>query len=87
MIEAGLDWEGNHEHEICVGLSAVQIDVLKRVVIIRTEETDKREFGVLINPRLIKTYGEPEQDFEGCLSVKGIYRYSTSLPSSKDLCS
>ncbi len=35
MKAATLDWEDNREHEVGVALAAVQIDDLRRVVIIR----------------------------------------------------
>lgn len=83
MIDAGLDWEDNRKYEVCVGLAAVQIDDLRRVVILRTEDADERKFDVLINPRVIKTYGELELDFEGCLSVKDIYGLVPRYPKVK----
>ena len=48
-----------------VGLAAVQVGILKRVIIIEVED-GKGEY-VLINPQIIKTKGEKECD-EGCLS-------------------
>ncbi len=48
-----------------VGLAAVQVGILKRVIIIDVED-GKGEY-VLINPRILKTKGEKECD-EGCLS-------------------
>ena len=48
-----------------VGLSAVQVGILKKVVVIEIEEDSK--LYVLINPVIIKTKGEKECD-EGCLS-------------------
>ena len=51
-----------------VGLSAVQVGVLKRVVVIDvSDEKEKKPIYVLINPEIIKTKGEKECD-EGCLS-------------------
>jgi len=49
-----------------VGLAAVQVGFLKRVVILKI---DDREF-VLINPKIVKTHGRQTGD-EGCLSVPG----------------
>ena len=53
-----------------VGLSAVQVGVLKRVVVIDVED----ETGpiVLINPKITKTKGEHEVE-EGCLSFPNQY--------------
>jgi len=73
MTAVSLDWEASRDFEVCVGLAAVQIGVLKKVTIIRQGEHRDKGFEVLINPRVIKTYGDPIPDFEGCLSVKDIY--------------
>ena len=48
-----------------VGLAAVQVGILKRVIVIDIED-DKGTY-VLINPKITKTKGEKECD-EGCLS-------------------
>lgn len=48
-----------------VGLAAVQVGVLKRIIVIDTYE--KGEQFVLINPEIIKEKGEQEVE-EGCLS-------------------
>ena len=48
-----------------VGLAAVQVGMLKQVIIIDIED-GKGEY-VLINPKILKTKGEKECD-EGCLS-------------------
>lgn len=48
-----------------VGLAAVQVGVLKRVIVIDTYEKDEQ--FVLINPEIIKQKGEQEVE-EGCLS-------------------
>lgn len=48
-----------------VGLSAVQVGVLKRVVVIDID--DGNGVIILINPKIIKTKGEQEVE-EGCLS-------------------
>lgn len=48
-----------------VGLAAVQVGVLKKVIVIDTYE--KEEQFVLINPEIIKQKGEQEVE-EGCLS-------------------
>ena len=51
------------------GLAAVQVGVLRRVVLVDTEETGLLE---LINPRIIAYTGEQEEA-EGCLSVPGVW--------------
>ena len=48
-----------------VGLAAVQVGVLKKVIVIDIE--DDNGVYVIINPRIIKTKGKKECD-EGCLS-------------------
>lgn len=58
MIETMRDANG-------VGLAAVQVGVLRRIVVIETEEGKLLE---LINPRIIETEGV-QQDMEGCLSI------------------
>ena len=52
-----------------VGLAAVQVGVLRRVVVIETEAGRLLE---LINPRIIASEGEQEEA-EGCLSLPGKY--------------
>ncbi len=51
------------------GLAAVQVGVLRRVVVIEIEEG---EVYVLINPKIIAYAGE-QQESEGCLSNPGHY--------------
>ena len=51
------------------GLAAVQVGVLRRVVVIEIEEGKVYE---LINPKIIAYAGEQEEQ-EGCLSNPGIY--------------
>ena len=50
-----------------VGLAAPQVGVLRRIVVIETEEDGLIE---LINPKIIAYSGEQESE-EGCLSVPG----------------
>lgn len=75
MTSASLDWEDSRPHEISAALAAVQIDRLDRVIIVRSDFEDKstRHFTPLINPQIVKTEGELIEDFEGCLSVNGVY--------------
>lgn len=75
MTSASIDWENSRPHEISAALAAVQIDRHDRVVIIRSDFEDKAnaEFTPLINPEIIKGEGEKIADFEGCLSVNGVY--------------
>jgi peptide deformylase len=75
MTAASIDWEDSRPHEISAALAAVQIDRMERVVIIRSDFDDKsaREFTALINPEIVKYEGEVISDYEGCLSVGGVY--------------
>ena len=75
MKSATLDWEDSREHELGVTLAAVQINELKRVVVIREDFEDKknRNFIVFINPEITKKEGDIVEDYEGCLSIKDIY--------------
>ena len=52
-----------------VGLAAVQVGVLKQVIVIDTGEEGEKL--VLINPEIIATEGE-QTGGEGCLSIPGI---------------
>ena len=57
-------FETMHEANGC-GLAAVQVGILKRIVVI---ETDEESPYVLINPEIIESSGE-QKGYEGCLSV------------------
>lgn len=85
MKDATLDWEDHRQHEFGVALAAVQIDELFRVVIVRTnmEDKDDRSFDVFINPEITKMEGEPEIDYEGCLSIKDVYGKVPRYPKIK----
>ena len=75
MTSAALDWEDSRPHEISAALAAVQIDKLERAVIVRSDFDDKnsRDFTAFINPEIVKYEGQEVVDYEGCLSVGGIY--------------
>lgn len=51
------------------GLAAVQVGVLRRIVLVETEPGETLE---LINPEIIEYSGEQEE-LEGCLSVPGVW--------------
>jgi len=55
------------------GLAAVQIGILRRVVLVNDEND---QFLELINPELIESVGE-QKGLEGCLSLSGMYGYVT----------
>lgn len=61
MFDTMYDAEG-------VGLAAVQVGVLKKVIVIDTGEVGEKL--VLINPEIIATEGEQHTQ-EGCLSIPG----------------
>ena len=63
MIETMYKYKG-------VGLSAVQVGILKRIVVIDVD--DGTGIKVLINPKITKTKGEHEVE-EGCLSFPNQY--------------
>lgn len=75
MTSAAIDWEISRPHEISAALAAVQIDNLSKVIIVRSDFEDKsdRDFTALINPEIVKYEGETVYDYEGCLSVSGVY--------------
>lgn len=75
MIAATIDWEESRDHEVAVGLAAIQVDVLYRVFIVRDdfEDAKNKSFTVFINPEIAKKIGPIEEDYEGCLSVPEIY--------------
>ncbi len=54
-----------------IGLAAVQVDILKRVIVIDISE-DKSQPECFINPEIVECSGDEKMD-EGCLSVPGIY--------------
>jgi peptide deformylase len=91
METATLEWEATRDHEVGVALAAVQINVLKRVVVIRNNFDNKSDktFQVFINPEIVKYDGEIIEEFEGCLSVKDIYgkvpRYTKVKIKAKDI--
>jgi peptide deformylase len=75
MEAATIDWEMSRDHEVGVALAAVQVDELKRIVVVRNDFNDKNDhtFTVFINPVITKYEGKLEEDYEGCLSVKNVY--------------
>jgi len=75
MTAVALEWENTRPHEISAAIAAPQIGYLNRIIIVRSDLEDKniRDFTALINPEIIKLEGEITKDFEGCLSVPGIY--------------
>lgn len=91
MIDASIDWENSRPHEISAALAAVQVDHLKRIIVIRNNFEDKTDntFMPLINPEITKYEGDIVYDYEGCLSVADIYgkvpRYSRVRVRAQDV--
>lgn len=54
-----------------VGIAAPQVGVNKRLVVIDVSE-EGNEPLVMVNPEIVKTWGEMETADEGCLSCPGI---------------
>ena len=52
-----------------VGISAVQVGVLRRAIVI---EVEPEEYLEIINPEIVKTKGKVTHS-EGCLSIPGFY--------------
>lgn len=91
MQDATLDWESSRAHEVGVALAAVQVNRLKRVVVVRNDFNDKDDhtFTVFINPVITKYEGKLVDDYEGCLSVRNVYgmvpRYEKVKVKAMDL--
>jgi peptide deformylase len=85
MIAATLDWEASRAHESGAALAAVQIGRLARLVVIRNDfdNKDDQSFSVYINPEIVETEGEPEEELEGCLSVQDLYGAVPRYPKIK----
>jgi peptide deformylase len=54
-----------------IGLAAIQVGVLRRVVVIDVSE-ERSQLQVFINPEILESEGEQMME-EGCLSVPGIF--------------
>ncbi|MEK6275605.1 MAG: peptide deformylase [Actinomycetota bacterium] len=53
-----------------VGLAATQVGILRRVVVLQTD--DDEEPRVLVNPTILDRSDETAEDTEGCLSLQGV---------------
>ena len=75
MRKLSLDWEAKHPYELSAAMAAPQMEVLKRIIIVRDDMEDKKKatFTALINPEVIRAEGRIKKDYEGCLSVPSIY--------------
>lgn len=58
-----------------VGLAAPQVNVGERVIVVELpadeEEGKPSQFYAFVNPEIVKTSSETEEDQEGCLSIPG----------------
>lgn len=58
-----------------VGLAAVQVAELVRLIVIETPENEEQpnsgKLYVVVNPEIVKTSDESEMGIEGCLSIPG----------------
>ncbi len=64
-----------------IGLAAIQVNVLKRVIVIDISD-DHSDPLILVNPELVETEGEREFQ-EGCLSVPEAYEVVTRADTIK----
>lgn len=79
------EWEDGEDRYVSVGLAAVQIDELQRVVLVRSDfhDYDKFDFYALINPEITKYEGAPVQEDESCMSVHGVHAKVPRYPKVK----
>jgi len=66
-------WDTIYEYD-GIGLAAVQVGTLRRIVLLRLPENDdnpEEECYELLNPEILETEGESLHDGEACLSVPG----------------
>ena len=75
MIDQAIMWEKDRPNETTVGLAAVQIGQLFKVIIVREDFDSKKDpvFMALINPKITKFSGQRSAKLEGCLSVPDFY--------------
>ncbi|MEB3429507.1 peptide deformylase [Citroniella saccharovorans] len=70
-----------------IGLAAVQVGTLRRIIVINIEQEDKKTRMALINPNIIEESGK-ELGLEGCLSIPNfrgkVYRPTKLKVSYRD---
>ena len=66
IIDDLIDTANAHKDN-CLGLAAVQIGYLKRVIVVRIND----KFIPFINPQIIQKFGSTYSTVEGCLSLDG----------------
>jgi peptide deformylase len=64
-----------------IGLAAVQVNILKNIIVIDISE-DKKQPLCFINPVILEKHGEEKME-EGCLSVPGIFEKVTRAEAIK----
>ena len=70
MSETMIDYKG-------IGLAAPQVHISEQIIVFRLIEDQEKESNeikitALINPRIIKTSEETDNQWEGCLSIPGM---------------
>jgi peptide deformylase len=73
----------NYHIDNCAGLAAPQIGVLKKVIVVRRDNS----FFPMVNPMIIKKSGKKFVNNEGCLSLEGsraVERYENVLVNYSD---
>lgn len=70
----------DHQFELGAAIAAPQVGESIKLIVLRKDlenahikNDPKKDFLVLINPKIVKKSGEELLDFEGCLSIPGIY--------------
>ena len=68
--ETMIDYKG-------IGLAAPQVHISKQIIVLKMTEDQEKESNeikitALINPRIIKTSEETDNQWEGCLSIPGM---------------
>lgn len=58
-----------------IGLSAPQVGVSKRVIVVQMDDEGMREPVIMINPEIIWVSDTISCDIEGCLSIEGKYYF------------
>lgn len=74
-----VDMKDTMTHHNGCGLAAVQVGVLKNIIICEASEEDG--IMTLINPQIVESSEEQVEDYEGCLSIEG-YRGKVKRPKS-----
>lgn len=72
-----------HHIDHCVGLAAPQIGILKKVIVIKLDGF----FYPMINPVILKKFGNQFNSTEGCLSLEGertVKRYKSVMINYQD---